>query len=134
MDGDDSNNDNNKNVSNSTLDSNNDNNKNVSDSTLVFPDVSRIEVFDGHTFSRWHECIFTLLGVHSVASALTDVVKLDEAKSDPKQIEKNGQMLTRFFVAKQIWDNMNVKCTAEDVTKQKLCLLLETMMTNERGQ
>jgi len=54
----------------------------------TFPDVSRIEVFDGHNFRRWHERIFTLLDIHGVSSTLTDVVKPDEAKSDPKQIEK----------------------------------------------
>ena len=75
-------------------DSNNDNNKNVAYSTLVvatnpttvvtyakqFPYVSRIEVFNGQNFRHWNECVFTLLDVHSVASALTDV-KPDESKS-----------------------------------------------------
>jgi len=132
-------------------DSNNDSNKNVTDTTLAvatappavatyakqFPDVSRIEVCDGHNFRRWNERIFTLLDVHGVASALTDV-KPDETKSDAKQIEKwnNANKVCRhtilsilsdvlfdvycsYKVAKEILDNMNVKYTTEDATKQK---------------
>jgi len=132
-------------------DSNNGKNKNVGDSTLVddtnppamvtyakqFPDVSRIEVFKGQNFRRWNERVFTLLDVHGVAFALTDV-KPDEDKSDAKQIEKwnNANKVCRhtilstisdvlfdvycsYKVAKEIWDNMNVKYTAEDATKQK---------------
>lgn len=88
-------------------------------------------------YRRWNERVFTLLDVHGVASALTDV-KPDEAKSDAKQLEKwnNANKVCRhtilstisdvlfdvhcsYKVAKEIWDNMNVKYTAEDATKHK---------------
>jgi hypothetical protein len=37
-----------------------------------FPDVTKIEVFDGQNFRRWHECVLSMLDMYSVANALTE--------------------------------------------------------------
>ena len=39
-----------------------------------FPDVSRIELFDGKNFRRWKECVSTILDIHGVADALIESV------------------------------------------------------------
>ncbi|EOY30206.1 Beta-galactosidase 7-like protein [Theobroma cacao] len=44
-----------------------------------FPDISKIEVFDGRNFKRWQERIFSILDVHGVAFALIDS-KPDDVK------------------------------------------------------
>ena len=46
-----------------------------------FPDISRIEVFNGENFKRWQERIFTVLDMHGVAYALTS---LKPAADDPE--------------------------------------------------
>ncbi|GAU34576.1 hypothetical protein TSUD_29220 [Trifolium subterraneum] len=101
------------------------------------PDVSKIEVFEGQNFRRWAERVFSLLDVKGVTSALT-VAEPDEAKADPKIVEgwKHANKVCRYTIlstlsndlfdvycsykgANEIWDNLNIKYTAEDATKQK---------------
>jgi hypothetical protein len=101
------------------------------------PDVSKIEVFEGQHFRRWAERVFSLLDVKGVSSTLT-AAEPDEAKTDPKLVEgwKQANKVCRYTilstlsndlfdvyasykVAKEIWDNMTIKYTAEDATKQK---------------
>ena len=101
------------------------------------PDVSKIEVFEGQNFRRWAERVFSLLDVKGVSSALT-AAEPDEAIADPKLVEgwKQANKVCRYTilstlsndlfdvyasykVAKEIWDNMTIKYTAEDATKQK---------------
>ncbi|GAU47270.1 hypothetical protein TSUD_280930 [Trifolium subterraneum] len=101
------------------------------------PDVSKIEVFEGQNFRRWAERVFSLLDVKGVTSALT-VAEPDEAKADPKIVEgwNHANKVCRYTIlstlsndlfdvycsykgAKEIWDNLNIKYTAEDATKQK---------------
>ena len=38
----------------------------------LFPDISKIEVFEGQHFKRWQERIFSILDMHGVAGALSD--------------------------------------------------------------
>ncbi|XP_045802272.1 uncharacterized protein LOC123895839 [Trifolium pratense] len=114
----------------------------VGTSTVVnysksLPDVSKIEVFEGQNFRRWAERVFSLLDVKGVTSALT-AAEPDEAKTDPKLVEgwKHANKVCRYTIlstlsndlfdvycsykgAKEIWDNLNIKYTAEDATKQK---------------
>ncbi|GMJ08125.1 hypothetical protein HRI_004481700 [Hibiscus trionum] len=49
-----------------------------------FPDISKIEVFDGENFKRWQECVYFVLDMHGVAFALTE--SLSPTASE-KQIE-----------------------------------------------
>ena len=44
-----------------------------------FPDVSRIELFDGKNFRRWQERVYTILDIHGVADALTEPVPPPDA-------------------------------------------------------
>ncbi|XP_039165345.1 uncharacterized protein LOC120291714 [Eucalyptus grandis] len=61
-----------------------------------FPNISKIKVFNGNNFKRWQESVFSI-DVHGVAFALTEE-------------------------AKQIWDSMTAKYTAEDVGRQKFVI------------
>src|SRR3954470_23478113 len=38
-----------------------------------FPDVSKIEVFNGQNFRRWYERVHSILDMHGVASALSEL-------------------------------------------------------------
>lgn len=37
----------------------------------LFPDVSKIEVFNGQNFRRWYERVHSILDMHGVSSALS---------------------------------------------------------------
>ncbi|XP_060182941.1 uncharacterized protein LOC132612882 [Lycium barbarum] len=104
-----------------------------------FPDVSKVEVVGGQNFKRWQEHIFSALDMYGVASALTDS-KPDESSSSTQQNQwvyankvcKDTILSTLsnelFDVycsnkkAKEIWDSLHAKYTAEDATKQKFVI------------
>ncbi|GMJ03352.1 hypothetical protein HRI_004004400 [Hibiscus trionum] len=81
-----------------------------------FPDISKIEVFDGENFKRWQERVYSVLDMHEVAFALTE--SLSPTASE-KQIEC---WIHANKESKEIWDNMILKYTAEDVGKQKFII------------
>ncbi|XP_054813466.1 uncharacterized protein LOC129314121 [Prosopis cineraria] len=71
-----------------------------------FPDISKIEVFDGRNFKCWQECVFTILDMHGVATALTQ----SEPPADTDQAQRE---------ACKIWESLVTKYTTEDAGKQK---------------
>ncbi|OMO67432.1 hypothetical protein COLO4_30153 [Corchorus olitorius] len=44
-----------------------------------FPDISKIEVFDGNNFRRWIERVYSALDMHGVVFALTDAKPTDDS-------------------------------------------------------
>ena len=46
-----------------------------------FPDISKIEVFDGRNFKRWQERISSILDIHGVAWALSNPQNDQNAES-----------------------------------------------------
>ncbi|GMJ07122.1 hypothetical protein HRI_004381400 [Hibiscus trionum] len=103
-----------------------------------FPDISKIEVFDGENFKRWQEHVHSILDMHGVAFALTE--SLSPTASE-KQIECwiHANKVCRHTIistlsneifdvycpykeSKEIWDNMILNYTAEDVGKQKIII------------
>ncbi|EOY31268.1 Gag-pol polyprotein-like protein [Theobroma cacao] len=97
-----------------------------------FPDISKIEVFDGRNFKRWQERIFSIFDVHGVAFALIDS-KPDDVKMLKPWMHANKvcrhiiistlsnelfDVYSPYKKAKQIWESMIVKYTAKDVEKQ----------------
>ncbi|OMP04054.1 hypothetical protein COLO4_09987 [Corchorus olitorius] len=44
-----------------------------------FPDISKIEVFDGNNFRRWMERVYSALDMHGVVFALTDAKPTDDS-------------------------------------------------------
>ena len=97
-----------------------------------FPDISRIEVFNGENFKRWQERIFTVLDMHGVAFALTTP---RPAANDPGyESWAHANKVCRHTVIStlsndlfdvycsykevlEIWDSMVTKYTAEDAGK-----------------
>jgi len=97
-----------------------------------FPDVSKIKVFSGQNFRRWQERVSTLLNLYGVASTLT--TSKSNTNSPAKQIEdwihtNKVCRHTRLSIlsndlfdvycfykeAKEIWDSLILKYTAEGV-------------------
>ncbi|EPS61057.1 hypothetical protein M569_13744 [Genlisea aurea] len=96
-----------------------------------FPDISTIEVFDGHHFRRWQDQIFNLLNKHGVAWALT-VAKEDAGDSDVLAVDWQwanrvclqtiistiDESLFRVYAvykeAASIWKSMTVKYAAAE--------------------
>ncbi|OMO68765.1 hypothetical protein COLO4_29421 [Corchorus olitorius] len=79
-----------------------------------FPDISKIEVFDGNNFRRWIERVYSALDMHGVVFALTDAKPTDDSLLN--------QWTHANKEAKQIWESMITKYTAEDVGKQKFVI------------
>ncbi|EEF44025.1 conserved hypothetical protein [Ricinus communis] len=50
-----------------------------------FLDISKIEVFGGQNYKRWHKRVFSILDMHGIASAITYLKP--EPNTDPEQIE-----------------------------------------------
>lgn len=98
------------------------------------PDISKIKLFARQNYHRLQERIYTILDMHGVTVALIDQ-KL--AKTDPKQVEHGHtpiRLICRHTIistlsdelfdvycsykeAKEIWENLNDKYTAEDAGK-----------------
>ena len=104
-----------------------------------FPDVAKIEVFSGQNFWRWQERVSTLLDMYGVAYALT--TSKPNTSSSAKQIEDwihankvcRHTMLSAlsndlfdvycsYKEAKEIWDSLILKYTAEDVVRQRFVI------------
>ncbi|XP_052205410.1 uncharacterized protein LOC127810136 isoform X1 [Diospyros lotus] len=105
-----------------------------------FPDVSKIELFDGNNFKRWQKRVHSILDVQSVAYALSES-KPNEASVDAKLLDHwtyvnkvcrhtiistlSNELFDvsyPFKEAKKNWDSMNAKCTAGDVGKEKFVI------------
>lgn len=103
-----------------------------------FPDISKIEVFDGQNYRRWVERVHTVLDMHGVAWVLDnpkppseDKKRMDEWTYANKVCRHTiistlsnelFDVYCQYKEAKKIWDNMNVKYTAEDAGKQKFVI------------
>ena len=104
-----------------------------------FPDISKIELFAGQNFRRWQERLHTVLDMHGVASALTD--PRPPSTATPKLIQDwtYANKVCRHTIistlsnelfdvycsykdAKDIWESMILKYTAEDAEKQKFVI------------
>ena len=103
-----------------------------------FPDISKIEIFDGDNFKRWQEHIFSVLDMHGVAYALTDT-KPTDTTSKQMELWVHANKVCRHTIistlsnelfdvycsykdAKEIWESMVAKYTAEDAGKQKFVI------------
>ncbi|GMI75998.1 hypothetical protein HRI_001269100 [Hibiscus trionum] len=103
-----------------------------------FPDISKIKVFYGENFKRWQEHVYSVLDMHGVAFALT---KSLSPTASGKQIEcwihankvcrhtiistLSNELFDVYFPykeSKEIWDNMILNYTAEDIGKQKFII------------
>ena len=101
-----------------------------------FPDVSKIEVFDGQNFKRWHERILSVLDMHGVADALTEpkpdssaeLKKLENLTSSNKVCRhtilstlsnKLFDVYYSYKEANKFWESLLLKYTAEDAGCQK---------------
>ncbi|OMO89770.1 Integrase, catalytic core [Corchorus capsularis] len=101
-----------------------------------FPDISKIEVFDGNNFRRWMERVYSTLDMNGMVFALTDAKPTDDSLFDQwthaNKVCRHTIISTLsnelfdvyspYKEAKQIWDSMITKYTAEDVGKQKFVI------------
>ncbi|CAH9104236.1 unnamed protein product [Cuscuta europaea] len=106
-----------------------------------FPDISKIEVFSGVNFKRWQERLFSTLDMHGVADALTHAMPDDKSPEGIKLLQQwtysnkvcrhtilstlSNELFDVYCtkkVAKEIWDSMIAKYTAEDTVKQKFVI------------
>ncbi|CAH9088579.1 unnamed protein product, partial [Cuscuta europaea] len=106
-----------------------------------FPDISKIEVFSGANFKRWQERLFSTLDMHGVADALTHAMPDDKSPEAIKLLQQwtysnkvcrhtilstlSNELFDVYCtkkVAKEIWDSMIAKYTAEDTVKQKFVI------------
>lgn len=104
-----------------------------------FPDVSKIEVFAGQNFRRWQERISSTLDLHGVASALTN--SKPPSSSTQKEVDtwEHANKVCRHTImttlsnelfdvycsykeAKEIWDSMVLKYTAENAGKKNFVI------------
>jgi hypothetical protein len=101
-----------------------------------FPDVTKIEVFGGQNFRRWHERVLSILDMYGVASALSEPQPPSTAPQNITDKWAQANKVCRHTIlstlsndlfdvycsykeAKAIWDSMISKYTAEDAGKQK---------------
>ena len=88
-------------------------------------------MFDGQFFKRWQERVFSLLDIHDVAWALSEE-KIDtnsDAWTHANKVCRHTILSTlsndlfdvycSYKEAKEIWNSMIAKYTAEDAGKQK---------------
>jgi hypothetical protein len=104
-----------------------------------FPDVTKIEVFDGQNFRRWHERVLSILDMYSVANALTESKPASTATEKVTEQWTHANRVCRCTIlstlsndlfdvycsykeAKDIWESMTAKYTAEDAGKQKFVI------------
>ncbi|KAF8018167.1 hypothetical protein BT93_H3152 [Corymbia citriodora subsp. variegata] len=101
-----------------------------------FLDISKIGVFNGNNFKQRQERVHSILDVHGVAFALTEAKSIDDKLQD-QWIHANKvcrhtiistlsnelfDVYCPYKEAKQIWDSMTAKYTAEDVGRQKFVI------------
>jgi hypothetical protein len=101
-----------------------------------FPDVTKIEVFGGQNFRRWHERVLSILDMYGVASALSEPQPPLSAPQNITDKWAQANKVCRHTIlsalsndlfdvycsykeAKAIWDSMISKYTAENAGKQK---------------
>ena len=99
-----------------------------------FPDISKIEVFGGENFKRWQERIFSVLDIRGVTWVLTDSKTDTNIKSwtYKNKVCRHSIISTlsnelfdvycSYKEAKEIWESMITKYTAEDAGKQKFVI------------
>lgn len=102
----------------------------------TFPDISKIEVFDGRNFKRWQEQVFTVLDMYGVAAALAQSeppAGIDQAQrvawTHANKVCRHtiisilsNDLFDVYCVYKEackIWESLGTKYTAEDAGKQK---------------
>ena len=104
-----------------------------------FPNILKIEVFEGQNFQRWQELISSVLDMHGVVVALTYCKPSSVA--NPKEVEAwayvnkvcrhiiISTLSNDLFVVygtykevNQIWESMITKYIAEDAGKQKFVI------------
>jgi len=104
-----------------------------------FLDVSKIEVFTGQNFRHWQERVSTLLDMYGVSLALT--TSKPDSSTTVKQVDdwihENRvcrhtllNMLSNdlfdvyasYKNAKDIWDSLILKYTAEDIARQRFVI------------
>ncbi|GAU35637.1 hypothetical protein TSUD_394770 [Trifolium subterraneum] len=104
-----------------------------------FPDVTKIEEFDGHNFKRWQERVHSILDMYAVANALTKSMPASTATENVAEQWTHANRVCRCTIlstlsndlfdvycsykeAKDIWESMAAKYTAEDAGKQKFVI------------
>ena len=99
-----------------------------------FPDISKIEVFDGRNFKRWQERISSILDIHGVAWALSNPQNDQNAETwqYANKVCRHTILSTlsdelfdvycAYKESKAIWESLNLKYTAEDAGKQKFVI------------
>lgn len=104
-----------------------------------FPDVSKIEVFAGQNFRRWQERISSTLDLHGVALALTNSKPPSSSTQKEVDIWEHANKVCRHTImttlsnelfdvycsykeAKEIWDSMVLKYTAENAGKKNFVI------------
>ena len=97
----------------------------------LFLDISKIKMFDGQFFKRWQERVFSLLDIHAVAWALSEekTNTNSDAWTHANKVCTHTILITlsndlfdvycSYKEAKEIWNSMIAKYTAEDAGKQK---------------
>jgi hypothetical protein len=100
------------------------------------PNVTKIEVFGGQNFRRWHERVHSILDMYGVAFALSEPKPPSSAPQNitdkwaqPNKVCRHTILSTlyndlfdvycSYKEPKTIWDSMNSKYTVEDTGKQK---------------
>ena len=102
-----------------------------------FPDISKVE-FGGQNFKRWQERIYSILDMYGVVFALkqpkpeTDDSKQLDSWSYTNKVCRHTIINTlsnelfdvccSYKEAKDIWESMTLKYTAEDAGKQKFVI------------
>ena len=101
-----------------------------------FPDITRIEQFDGKNFRRWQERVYTVLDLHGVVDALTESAPLPDADQAKIVAWTYANKVCRHTLintlsndlfdvyhvykeASKMWESLILKYTAEDAGKQK---------------
>ncbi|XP_014523828.1 uncharacterized protein LOC106780099 [Vigna radiata var. radiata] len=105
------------------------------------PDVSKIEIFSGQNFRHWQERVSTLLDMYGVADALSSPKPDSTIPSNSKLVEEwtyankvcrhtlfsalsNDlfDVYCSYKEAKDTWDSLILKYTAEDVVRQRFVI------------
>ncbi|GAU51024.1 hypothetical protein TSUD_283680 [Trifolium subterraneum] len=104
-----------------------------------FPDVTKIEEFDGQNFKRWQERVYSILDMYTVVNALTESKPATTATEKVTEQWTHANRVCRCTIlstlsnelfdvycsykeAKDIWESMAAKYTAEDAGKQKFVI------------
>ncbi|KAG8364512.1 hypothetical protein BUALT_Bualt18G0004900 [Buddleja alternifolia] len=102
-----------------------------------FPDTSKIEIFEGNHFKRWQERVYSTLDVHGVAFILNEQKPNDGAPNInvwtyANKVSRHTILSTLsnelfdvycpYKEARQIWESLVKKFTAEDAGQQKFAI------------